>query len=121
MKDEDYYRIFGVAVTPISGFSKAKTRIDAAIEAALTEIVDIDEIEPWTWHDLRRTCSTNMAELGIPEIVRERTLNHVPQGLSATYNLYENQNEKKDALERWANRLREITEPPPENVVRLEA
>lgn len=105
----------------ISAFSKAKTRTDAAIKTALTEIDDIDEIEPWTWHDLRRACSTGMAALGVPEIVRERTLNHVPQGLSAIYNLYEYQNEKRDALERWANRLREITEPSPENVVRLGA
>ncbi|MCZ6604254.1 MAG: integrase arm-type DNA-binding domain-containing protein [Alphaproteobacteria bacterium] len=106
---------------PISGFGNAKTRADTAIEAALTDIDDIDEIEHWTWHDLRRTCSTNMAALGVPEIVRERTLNHVPQGLSKTYNIYDYANEKRDALERWALRLREITEPPPTNIVCLGA
>ena len=62
-----------------------------------------------------------MAALGVPEIVRERTLNHVPQGLSAVYNVHQYEAEKRDALERWAQRLQEITEPPPKNVVRLEA
>ncbi len=28
---------------------------------------------------------------------------------------------KRDAMERWATRLREIIEPAPENVVRLKA
>ena len=62
-----------------------------------------------------------MAALGVPEIVRERALNHMPQGLSAVYNVHEYEAEKRDALERWANRIREITEPPPENVVKLKA
>ncbi len=115
--------VFSTAVgrRPISGFSKAKTRIDEAVGKALAEHDDVDEIKHWTWHDLRRTCSTGMAALGVPEVVRERALNHVPQGLSAIYNVHEYEVEKRDALERWANRLREITEPPPENVVHLQA
>ena len=41
--------------------------------------------------------------------------------LVKTYDRHEYAVEKRDALERWALRLREITEPPPENVVKLGA
>ena len=49
-------------------------------------------------------------------------LNHTERNvLVKTYDRHEYAAEKRDALERWALRLREITEPPPENVVRLKA
>ena len=49
-------------------------------------------------------------------------LNHAPrEGLASIYNRHEYAAEKRDALERWASRLREITEPPPDNVVKLNA
>ena len=73
-------------------------------------------------NDLRRSARTGLAELGVPEIIAELVLNHAPRGtLTKIYNRHEYATEKRDALERWANRLREITEPPPENVVKLKA
>ncbi len=105
---------------PISGFGKVKARIDDAVSKAIAEAEQgADNIEPWTWHDLRRTGSTEMARLGVPEIVRDRVLNHLPQGLEKTYNLYGYLDEKRDALSRWAQEVQNITEPPPENVVKL--
>ena len=78
-------------------------------------------IEGWRVHDLRRTCRTGMARLGVPEIVSERVLNHLPQGLGKIYNLHEYLPEKADALARWAQEVKNIIEPPPENVVKLKA
>ena len=95
---------------PVSGFSKAKTRVDA-----------LCGVSDWRIHDLRRTCRTGMAALGVPEIVGERVLNHLPRGLSKTYNVHEYEDEKRDALARWAQRVSQIVTPPPANVVPMPA
>ena len=100
---------------PVAGFSKIKLRIDRML-------VDRDTvIENWRVHDLRRTCRTGMARLGVPEIVSERVLNHQAQGLTKVYNLHEYLDEKRDALARWAQEVANIVEPPPDNVVKLKA
>ena len=115
---------------PVSGFSKVKARTDALVleaarERAETQGQDPKVVEPmpnWRTHDLRRTARTGLAELGIPEIISERVLNHAPRNILAKiYNHHDYADEKRDALERWATRLREIIEPPPDNVVRLGA
>ncbi len=96
---------------PVSGFSKMKARTD-----------DLSDVTNWRLHDLRRTARTGLAELGVPQIVAEKVLNHAERNvLVKTYDRHEYAAEKRDALERWALRLREITEPPPENVVKLKA
>ncbi len=93
---------------PVGGFSKIKKRVDAA-----------SGVRGWWWHDLRRTCRTGMAALGVPDVVAERVLNHQPQGLVKTYNLHDYAGEKREALDRWAQRVAEIVTPPPANVVGL--
>ncbi len=98
---------------PVSGFSKAKLRTDEILAKHKTAI------EGWRVHDLRRTCRSEMARLGVPEIVGERVLNHLPKGLAKTYNVHEYLDEKADALDRWAQEVQNIVEPPPPNVVKL--
>ncbi len=100
---------------PVSGFSKAKVRTDELL------LKQGATIENWRVHDLRRTCRTGMARLGVPEVVSERVLNHQAQGLAKVYNQHEYLAEKRDALARWAQEVMNITEPPPENVVKLKA
>ncbi len=100
---------------PVSGFSKAKVLTDQMLVEHDTAI------ENWRVHDLRRTCRTGLARLGVPEIVSERVLNHQAQGLTKIYNVHEYLDEKRDALSRWAQEVQNITEPPPENVVMLKA
>ncbi len=100
---------------PVSGFGRVKVRTDQMLVDQETVI------EGWRVHDLRRTCRTGMARLGVPEIVSERVLNHLPQGLGKIYNVHEYLDEKRDALARWAQEVANIVEPPPENVVKLKA
>jgi len=69
----------------------------------------------FTPHDLRRTLRTRLAELGVSDIVAERVLGHKLQGMLAIYNRHDYFVEKRQALERWENRLREILEMPDEN------
>ncbi len=93
---------------PVSGFSTFKRRAD-----------DLSEVKGWRLHDLRRTCRTGMAAVGVPEIVSEKVINHQQDKLVRTYNKHEYLAEKRDALERWAHRVIEIVTPPPSNVVPL--
>lgn len=66
------------------------------------------KIDGVTVHDLRRTASTGMAALGVQRHVRDRVLNHVPGKLTSTYDVYEYQAEKRDALDKWGQRLKTI-------------
>ncbi|MEE9250367.1 MAG: integrase arm-type DNA-binding domain-containing protein [Alphaproteobacteria bacterium] len=115
---------------PVSGFSKMKARTDTLVlEAAREQAEEVGKdpesvkpMPPWRLHDLRRSARTGLAELGVPQIVAEKVLGHAERNvLVKTYDRHEYAAEKRDALERWALRLREITEPPPENVVKLKA
>jgi integrase len=108
---------------PFSGFSKAKTRLDALVEAirrdAGEKAGEPEPMAPWTLHDLRRSVRSNLPALGVSDVVAEAVLAHARPGIAGVYDLYSYAREKRDALERWAVRLAAIIEPPPANVVPL--
>jgi integrase len=84
--------------THISGFSKAKSRLD-------TFLAD-PPIAPWRFHDLRRTVATHCVRLGVSESVVERLLNHAPKGVTAkVYALHSYEPEKRAALQLWADEV----------------
>ena len=98
----------------VGGFSRAKERIDERMKAAT----------PWTFHDLRRTTSTGMAEIGIAPHVIEAVLNHVSgaakAGVAGTYNKWAYQTEKTQALQRWGDHIsRIVTGEPRAKVIRI--
>ena len=59
----------------------------------------------WTFHDLRRTASTGMAALHVPQDTIDRVLNHAKVTLAGTYNRHQYADEKRRALEAWAERV----------------
>ncbi len=73
----------------------------------------------WTPHDLRRTMRTRLAEMGVSDIIAERVLGHKLQGMMAVYNQHSYDEEKREALEKWENKLKSIVEKK-SNVIRLE-
>jgi integrase len=88
-------------LAPISGWSKAKERVDKAAGIAT----------PWKIHDLRRTAATKMAELGVSPHIVEAALNHVSGskgGIAGVYNRHQYAAERKAALELWASHLQGI-------------
>jgi integrase len=105
--------------TSISGYSKAKARLDAimlriAREKAMTCGEDPDEIQikPWRLHDLRRTATSGMARLGQPVHVIEAVLNHRSgeiSGVAAVYNRHSYLSEKRRALEAWGLFICDLT------------
>ena len=62
----------------------------------------------WTPHDLRRTARTKWAEIGIDDVVAERLLSHILQGMLAVYNRHTYDAEKRIALEAWERHLCKI-------------
>lgn len=101
---------------PVSGFSRAKWRLDRLIlearrKAAIEKGLDPKKVEPmppWDVHDLRRTMRTRLSKLGIEPEIAERVINHVPGGLRATYDLHRFRQEKRAALTAWAQSLSRI-------------
>jgi integrase len=96
--------------SPVSGFSKAKAVIDAAIRVA-TNAEGVNALDHWQFHDLRRTAASGMAGMGIAPHVIEAVLNHksgIIKGVAAIYNRYNYSAEKRQALDRWSRRLAKI-------------
>jgi integrase len=105
--------------TFVSGFSRAKARLDAAM------IMDADgvEIEPWRLHDLRRTVASGMARLGISLPVIEKCLNHTSGtfgGIVGVYQRHSFADEKRKAFKTWGSHIASLTgDAAPGNVVQL--
>jgi integrase len=78
-------------------FGRAKQELDRRLHIA-----------DWRLHDLRRTCATGMAELGIQPWYVEAVLNHQSghkQGVAGTYNRAKYADDMRDALQRWADHI----------------
>ena len=97
---DDFLFTTSAGAKPVSGFSKAKQRIDK-----LSGVTD------WTIHDIRRTVATEMARLGVAQEIIERVLGHVIPGVAGVYNRYSYLDEKRAALEKWG-RAWEASETP---------
>jgi integrase len=96
--------------TPISGFSKAKTALDATIVRARAEkaahySAKPAKHEPWRLHDLRRTGVSTLARLGFDSIVVDKILAHQParlRGVASVYQRHSFARERATALDAWA-------------------
>lgn len=78
-------------------------------------------IERWTSHDLRRTCSTRLAEMGTAPHIVDKILNHVPVGITAkVYDQYTYSDEISGALEAWGRKVNNATsKQQPTNLIPL--
>lgn len=97
----------------VSGFSRAKDRLDAAIAAAL---LDAPPIEHWTFHDLRRTMASGMARLGVQLPVIEKILNHSSgsfRGVVGVYQRHSFSDEKRKAIDTWSEFVVSIAQETP--------
>tara|TARA_R110000822_G_scaffold44656_2_gene119817 strand:+ start:2358 stop:3566 length:1209 start_codon:yes stop_codon:yes gene_type:complete len=63
------------------------------------------DLEHFTVHDLRRTCRSLLASIGIPGYVAERCLNHALKGVEGIYNRHDYFDERRDALNKLALKL----------------
>jgi integrase len=85
---------------PFPGFSRAKRQLD-----------QLSGVTGWRLHDLRRTCVSGMARLGIAPHVADKILNHQSgtiSGVAAVYQRHEFLAERQEALERWGTHVASI-------------
>jgi integrase len=128
--------------TGVSGFSRAKDRLDLAMVKArrkalgqpeddneLRKVLGLPkgsplpvEIPDWTLHDLRRTAATGMARLKIPPHVVDKVLNHTSgtiRGVAKVYNKFAYLEERAAALDAWARFVMSLVAERPSNIVPL--
>ncbi|MCH8113061.1 MAG: tyrosine-type recombinase/integrase [Proteobacteria bacterium] len=98
--------------TPFSGFSKAKKRLD-----------ELSGVTDWRLHDIRRTVTSGMAQLGIAPHVADKILNHQSgtiSGVAAVYQRHEFLDDRKTALNAWGNYVQSLLEKSDrDNVVNI--
>jgi integrase len=98
---------------PASGYSKGKRRIDALLPA---------DMPPWRLHDLRRTCASGLARLGINLPTIEKALNHTSHSFAGIVRVYQKHSfadEKRQALEAWGRHIGSLISGKPAKVLRL--
>ena len=81
-------------------FSSAKRKID-----------QFSGVRGWRLHDLRRTCVSGMARLGIAPHVADKILNHQAGTISGVAAVYQRHNflaERREALEKWGAHVSQI-------------
>ena len=85
--------IFSLSSRSFGAFSRAKRLLD-----------QLSGVTEWRLHDLRRTCVSGMARLGVAPHVADKILNHQSgtiSGVAAVYQRHEFLAERREALERW--------------------
>ena len=103
---------------PISGYSKMKARLDRTVGDARKKR-DLQDLEPWTIHDLRRTVGTGLGKLGISRFHIARVLNHADSSVTGIYDRHEYLPEKRYALDTWARYLGDLVSPPTDKIVTM--
>lgn len=110
--------------TPISGFSKAKRALDAAMLKLAQADDEGAEITPWRLHDLRRSMATHMQALRISSDVVEACENRLAgrskKGSAKVYQRHDYGPEKLEAMDKWSAFLTGLLAPS-DNVVKLAA
>jgi len=87
--------------SPVQSYDKPVKRF----RSRMNELAGAD-LPHWSFHDLRRTCETGMAMLGVAQPIIDRCTNHLTgRGMSRIYNQYQYRNEKTEAWQRWADHV----------------
>jgi integrase len=102
---------------PVSGYSKAKQRLDGAMLVHLRQQAQARGDDParvtlpkFVLHDVRRTVRTHLSSLPISDLVRELVIAHSKPTLHKVYDQFGYLDEKRQALELWEARLGAILE-----------
>jgi integrase len=99
-RQREPYVLSLLGTKPFQEFSRAKRRLDK-----------LSGVTGWRLHDLRRTCVSGMARLGIAPHVADKILNHQSGtifGVAAVYQRHEFLAERQEALERWGAHVAKI-------------
>lgn len=78
-------------------------------------------VEPFTPHDLRRTAATHMTMLGTARLHVSKVLNHTDRETTAIYDRHAYLDEKRQALQVWADELQVLVAGKKRKVVPIKA
>ena len=123
--DGDDFLFSTIGAKPVSGFSKAKSRLDRymlRMKAAARKRGDdfkAVQLEPFVIHDLRRTLRTRLSSLRVQDAVAEMVIGHGRKGIERVYDQHKYVDEMREALTLWATRLCSIVTAKPDNVFDL--
>jgi integrase len=99
---------------PFQDFTHAKRRLD-----------QLSGVTGWRLHDLRRTCVSGMARLGIAPHIADKILNHQSgtiSGVAAVYQRHDFLAERRAALDAWGSHVdRLLADIPGERAIGLKA
>ena len=91
---------------------RKENRPVVSLRSACKRIQKYSEVPDFRLHDLRRTVATYMAESGISPMVIGKVLNHKglakENSITARYNRHDYMDQKRQALNRWNSRLKNI-------------
>jgi integrase len=96
-------------------FSRSGTATFQDYSLAKRELDQLSGVTGWRLHDLRRTCVSGMARLGIAPHVADKILNHqngAISGVAAVYQRHEFLVERKQALKLWGAHVERIVRRP---------
>jgi integrase len=82
---------------PFQDFTNAKRRLD-----------ELSGVTGWRLHDLRRTCVSGIARLGVAPHVADKILNHQAgtiSGVAAVYQRHDFLSERRQALDLWGSHV----------------
>ena len=82
-------------------------------------LAHLGKLPPFVIHDIRRSMRTGLSALPVADLVRELVIGHTKPGLHKVYDQYAYWDEKRRALQLWGDRLRDVVEAAPDNVVAL--
>jgi Phage integrase family len=92
--------VFSRGTKPFQEFSRAKRALD-----------QLSGVTGWRLHDLRRTCVSGMARLGVAPHVADKILNHQAgtiSGVAAVYQRHEFLAERRAALDLWGAHIGQV-------------
>jgi integrase len=111
---------------PLTGLGPLKRDLDkrAAEFLAMRESGGDKSVEGWRLHDCRRVARSLMSRAGVEPHVAERVLGHaVGSSVERVYDQHQFEEEKAHALQRLADAIEGIINPPPvgANVLKIPA
>jgi integrase len=126
IKNGPYLFSFKAGASPLTLAGQMKADLDKRMLRTLKALArrrgddhQAVELPGWVNHDLRRTIRSGLAALRIPHNVAEAVLAHRPPGIVGTYDVHSYLDEKREALEAWAQHIAALANPEPAKVITL--
>lgn len=88
------------------GYILGEFKSDSTVSTmGCTNFTSLKHEKRWSLHDLRRTFSTSLNDMGVDFIVVEQLLGHTIKGVAGIYNRSKYIPQKQEALDRWVDYL----------------